>query len=54
MEPLSSVSDQFAFNIWGADFESLIYSRTTVNKRQNSLKVVVHVIIIDQYYQTTR
>ena len=35
-------------------FGSIGYTRSIVYKRQNFLKVVVHVIIIDQCIQTTR
>ena len=46
--------NQFGVNVkllWC--FGSIVYSRAIVYKRQNFLKVVVHVIIIDQSIQAT-
>ena len=40
--------------IWFKHFWVIVYNRTVVYKRQNCLKVVVHVIIIDQWNQTAR
>ena len=44
----------FFFVGWGGGGGSIVFNPAILNKRQNFLKVVVHVIMIDQCNQTAR
>ena len=47
-------SGSTVFRVHQAIIGSILYNRAIIYKRQNFLKIVIHVIIIDQCNQTAR